>query len=174
MIRKIKTHSVLSNFVEDTCSENGICVTFDEGIAPDSYVIIKVDKYYNSLKVAKRPASIDCLIVRECVRSGFGLTLVELKNIGCSRGFDANNVKEKFETTLYDFIKKKFRDPLDIQYSEIKLFFVSKQEIYKRDMGLKMEFLINTRFKFNGCTLMINPIMPDPTIKKCYFKKTGC
>jgi hypothetical protein len=57
---------------------------------------------------------------------------------------------------------------LDINYSEIKLFFVSRQEIHRRDLGLKMEVLINTRFKFNDRTLMIIPKMPTPTIKNCY------
>lgn len=169
MINRIKRHPTLSNHLEETCCENGICVTFDEGILPNSYVIIKVDKFYNGLKLGKKtPASIDCLIVRKCKQSGYGLTLVELKNIASGKGFDIANMKEKFETTLYDFIKNRFKNPLDIDYSEIKLFFVSRQEIHKRDTGLKMEVLINTRFKFNNRNLMIQPKMPSPTIRNCY------
>lgn len=168
MINSIKNHAELSNYIEDTCCENGICVSFDEGIHPDSYAIIKVDNYYNSLNIEHRPASIDCLIIRECQENGYGMTLVELKNIETGKGFDVKNMKEKFSTTLYDFIKNKFRNPLDVQYSDIKLYFVSNQEIYKRDLGLKMEVLINTRFKYNERTLMIIPRMPNPAIKKCY------
>lgn len=168
MIKKIKTHKVLSIFVEDTCCENEVCVTFEDGILPTSYAIIKVDKFYNSLKIEKRPASVDCLIVRECVKQGYGLTLVELKKIDNSRGFESKNIIEKFETTLFDFIKVKFKKPLDTLYSDVKLFFVTNNELYKRDLGLKMEVLINVRFKFNDKTLMIIPRMPNPTIKKCY------
>jgi len=167
MIKRIKSHPVLSKFIEDTCCENGICVTFANNISPSSYAIIKVDKYYNS-KVTKPPASIDCLIVRACIKIGYGLTLVELKNIGQGSGFTIENMREKFETTLFDFIKKRFKKPLDIDYSDVKLYFVSKQELYRRDLGLKMEVLINTRFKFNNRTLMIIPLMPTPTIKNCY------
>ena len=168
MISKIKEHAELSNYVEDTCCENGICVSFDQGVESDSYAIIKVDNYYNSFNIEHRPTSIDCLIIRECEDKGYGLTLVELKKIDTGKGFEVKNMREKFSTTLYDFIKNKFKDPLDIEYSDIKLFFVSNQEIYKRDLGLKMEVLINVRFKFNERTLMIIPKMPTPTIKKCY------
>ena len=168
MINRIKNHKILSKYVEDTCCENEICVTFDAGILPSSYAIIKVDKFYNELKLGKNtPASIDCLIIRECIKTGYGLTL-ELKNIGSGKGFEIDNMIEKFETTLYDFIKKRFKNPLDIHYSEIRLYFVSKQEIYKRDLGLKMEVLINIKFRYNDRVLMIRPEMPTPTIKNCY------
>lgn len=169
MINKIKAHKVLSEYVEDTCCENEICVTFDKDVLPQSYAIIKVDNYYNSLKLGKNtPASIDCLIVRECIKTGFGLTLVELKKIETGKGFQIENMKQKFETTLYDFIKTRFKTLLDINYNEVNIYFVSKQEIYKRDLGLKMEVLMNLRFKFNNRTLMITPKMPNPSIKKCY------
>lgn len=168
MINKLKTNLSLSKYVEDTCCENEICVSFDEGIYPNTYAIIKVDKYYNDLKLRKTPASIDCLIVRECIKTGYGLTLVELKNIESGKGFNVDNMKEKFETALYDFIKKRFKALLDIDYSQIRLFFVSKQEIYKRDLGLKMEVLINIKFNYNDRVLMIRPEMPTPTINNCY------
>ena len=168
MINKIRAHEVLSKYTEDSCCENGVCVTFDNKVSGESYVIVKVDKYYNSLNVAIRPASVDCLIVRECVNAGHGLTLVELKKIENSKGFTSVNIKEKFQTTLFDFVKTKFSNPLDTDYAEIKLFFVSNKEIYKRDLGLRMEVLMNVRFKFNGKNLMIEPKMPNPAIKNCY------
>ncbi|MCM4161287.1 hypothetical protein FHG64_06435 [Antarcticibacterium flavum] len=168
MINKIEKHEVLSSFIEETCSENGVCVSFDDSISEDSYVIIKVDKFYNSLNIEFRPPSVDCLIVRECINRGHGLTLVELKKANSSKDFDMKNIEQKFETTLSDFISDKFADPLLINYNDVKLFFVSNKEIYKRDLGLKMEALINIRFKFNDKTLMIRPLMPTPTIKNCY------
>lgn len=168
IIEKIKTHEILSQYVEDTCCENGICVTFDDQISSDSYVIIKVDKFYNSLNIEHRPASLDCLIIRKCIEKGYGMTLVELKNVHNTDGFTIENMKEKFQTTLFDFIKIKFKELLDIDYSDIQLFFVSKNEIYKRDLSLKMEVLMNIRFKFNDKNLMIKPKMPNPTIKNCY------
>lgn len=168
MIESINSHDILNVFVENTCCENGVCVSFEDEIDPNSYVIIKVDKFYNSLNIEKRPASIDCLIIKKCVNSGYGLILVELKDIHNSKGFDLDNLKSKFSTTLNHFIKSEFSNVLDIDYKEVKLFFVSKQEIYKRDLALKMEVLMNVKFKFNDKQLMIIPRMPNPTIKKCY------
>lgn len=168
MIQKIKEHAVLSKFIDDTCCEEGICVSFEENISPDSYVIIKVDKYYNSLNIKNRPASVDCLIIRKCLKNGYGLTLVELKKTSTAKGFDKLNIKEKFETTLFDFIRDKFNEPLNIEFKDVKLYFVSKIKFYKRDNGLKMDFLMNIRFKFNNRKLMIHPKMPNPTIKNCY------
>jgi len=169
MINRIKTHPVLSKFIEPTCCENGVCVSFSEDLSNDDYVIIKVDKYYNSLNILARPASPDCLIIRKCVRNGYGLAIVELKNISNSHGFEVNNLKEKFETCIYDFVGNKFKNPLDdIEYKDIKLFFVSNIELYKRDLGLKMETLMNFRIKYQGKSIMINPKMPSPTISNCY------
>lgn len=167
MITRLKNHSVLKHFIEDTCCENNICVSIDETISEDMYAIIKVDNYYNSLNLGDTPPSVDCLIIRKCLNGGYGLTLVELKNINRTR-FDKNNMSGKFNTTLEDFIKVKFREVLDIDYKDVKLYFVSKQELYKRDATLKLEVLMGIRFKFNGKTLMIQPKMPTPTILNCY------
>lgn len=169
MIDRIKTHGILSKYTVDNCCENEVCVTFDKGIKSDSYVILKVDNFYNSLNIATRPASIDCLVIRRCEKSGYGITLIELKKTEKSKTISIENIKEKFETTLYDFIKNRFKNPLDINYLEVKLFFVCNKEIYRRDLGLKMEALINVRFKFNNMSLMINLKMPNPVIKKCYM-----
>ena len=51
MINNIIAHDTLSQYVEDTCCENGVCVSFEDDINPNSYVIIKVDQFYNSLNI---------------------------------------------------------------------------------------------------------------------------
>ena len=167
LITRIKGDAILSKFLSETCCENGICVTFDESVLPDSYVIIRVDQFYNSFNVKERPASVDCLIIRKCQNTGYGLTLVELKKISTTN-FELSNIKEKFDTTLFNFIKQRFSDLLDINYKEVKLYYVSQREIYKRDLGLKMEVLINFRFRFDEKNLMIKAFMPNPTLKNCY------
>lgn len=120
------------------------------------------------MKIENRPASIDCFIIRKCINSGYGLTLVELKSVKNSRGFELSNISEKFNTAINDFMKNKFKEVLDIEYKTIKLYFVSNIEIYKRDLGLKLELLINLKFRINGKTYMIEPRMPHPTITNCY------
>lgn len=168
MIDRVKKSTRLQPYVVEECSENGVCVTFSEDIHRDDYVIIKVDGYYNSLNIEKRPASPDCLIIRRCQNGGYGLTLVELKDVSTSSSFTVENMREKFNTCFNDFIKKEFRELLDVDYKDVKIFFVSNIELYKRDMGLKLEVLINIKFKFNEKNYMIYPQMPSPTIKSCY------
>lgn len=168
MLSKIKENQELSKFIVEKCCENEVCVTIDKSISNNDYIIIKVDDFYNSLNLGNNtPPSPDCLIFRKCVDSGFGLTIVELKNITTNKHFDLENLVQKFETCLNDFIKIKFKEYFDIEYVDVKLFFVSHIEIYKRDLGLKMETLINKTFKFNGRKYLINPKMPHPTITPC-------
>lgn len=168
MIRRILNHDILSNFVEQTCCENGVCVNFADDVDQNDVVIIKVDNYYNSLNLNDTPPSIDCLIIRRCIGGGYGLTLIELKNITSGQSFDLENLKGKFHTTIYDFIKGRFREILDVHYNEVKLYFVTNIDVYKRDIGLKMELLMNVKYDFNGKKYMVRPEMPNPAIKNCY------
>ena len=168
MISKIKAHEKLQAFLVSECCENNVSVIFDPNVSSAGYVIIKVDDFYNSLGLEKTPPSLDCMIIRKCLVSGFGLTLVELKEISSAGSFKIDNLKAKFETCLDDFIQKRFKDLLDKDYKSIKLYFVSNIEIYKRDIGLKLEVLINIRFDYQGRKLMIEPRMPHPTITNCH------
>lgn len=167
LISKIKSDTRLQKFLCETCSENNIEATFDEGISANDFVVVKVDNYYNSL-LEKSPPSPDCLIVLKCENSGYSLTIIELKSISSSKGFTIDNMIKKFETCIHDFIETRFEDLLYVDYKNIKLFFISNIELYQRDIGLKMELLINTRFKYKNKTLMIKPYKPIPIIKKCY------
>ena len=168
LIENIKSHEILNQFLVKECCENNISVTFHEDVARESYIIIKVDDYYNSLGIEKRPPSLDCLIIRRCVGTGFGLTLVELKDIHTGQSFDFANMKAKFETCLDDFMQKRFKDLLFKDYKDIRLYFVSNIEIYKRDIGLKLETLMNIKFNYGEKKLMIQPRMPHPTITNCH------
>lgn len=168
MIENIRADEVLQNYLADECCENDVCVTFHEDISRENYIIIKVDDYYNSLNIEQRPPSLDCLIIRKCLSTGYGLTLVELKNIKSSDGFTVENMKAKFEICLSDFMQKRFKILLDKDYKHIELFFVSNIEIYKRDLGLKLEALSSVKFKYRSKTLMIKPKMPHPTITSCH------
>lgn len=169
IIEKIKSHETLKNFLVEECCENDVSVTFHPDVQLDSYVIIKLDDFYNSLKLGKNtPPSLDCLIIRRCLDSGFGITLVELKDISSSKGFTFENLKGKFETCLEDFMQNRFKDLLDKDYKSVKLYFVTNIEIYKRDLGLKLDTLINLRFNFRGKKVMIEPRMPHPTITNCH------
>ena len=170
MINKVRNHPVLSMFIEETCCENGIYATVDSTIDINDYVIIKVDKYYNSLRVKTRPSSVDCMILQRCKQKGVGLSLIELKAVHTLKNLTVQDIAKKFENTLMDFIKTRFRNPLDVDYHKVRLYFVTKKELNRRDLGLKMEALMSIRVDFNGKKLMIRPEMPNPTIRNCYCK----
>jgi hypothetical protein len=167
MIAKIKQHPELSKLLRAECCENEVCVSISSDVDPESVVILKVDDFYNAQNIEFRPKSIDCLIFRSCKDGGYGIVLVELKNISSMGHYQVGDILGKFETTLFDFIEKRFKRELLHDFKEIKLYFVSNIEIYRRDMGLKMEAMMNMRIKFQGRRLMISPMMPTPTIKNC-------
>lgn len=170
MINKIKSIEALSGFIIDSCCENEIEVTLHKDISKEAYVIIKVDDYYNSLNLVDTPPSVDCAIIRECITEGYGLSLVELKNVKSAKNLSFKKIRSKFENTLNDFIKSRFKDPLDIEYINVELFFVSLLQHNKRDMGLSFETYINKSINFNGKKRLIRPYLPVPTIKNCYSK----
>ena len=53
IIEKIKAHETLKDFLINECCQNDVSVTFHPEISEDSYIIIKVDDFYNSLKLGK-------------------------------------------------------------------------------------------------------------------------
>lgn len=168
MLDRIKVHPELKDLIEETCCENEVCVEIDDSLRKEDYIILKVDKYYNGLNLEKTPASPDCLIVQRCEHQGFSITIVELKSIYSSRAFTVDNLSEKFRTCLEDFMSKRFKAIFKKEYIRIELYFVSHVELYKRDLSLKMEALMNEKFNFEGRRLSIIPKMPVPVIRKCY------
>ena len=168
MIERIVQDPQLSLLVCDECAENEVSVTFDGTIDRSDYVILKVDDYYNSLNIEKRPPAPDCLIVLKCREKGHALAVVELKNIHTGSSLPLDNLIAKFETCFDDFISNQFKAILDQDYQRIQLIFVSNIELYKRDIGLKVKALMDYRLQFRGKRYAITPYMPTPNIKACY------
>jgi hypothetical protein len=167
LFERIKNDTILAQFIKDKCEDEGICVDIDVRISEDKVLIIKVDDYYNSLNIEKRPPSPDCFILVQCETNlnKFCLTIVELKDTG---RFDFDNVEGKFLTCFNQFISIEFKDYFNRDYVKIQLLLVSQTEIYKRDLGLKMKALMNKKIVFRDKKYMITPKMPTPAIKPCY------
>jgi hypothetical protein len=92
MIERIVQDPLLSLLVCDECAENEVSVTFDGAIDRSDYVILKVDDFYNSLNIEKRPPAPDCLIVLKCKEKGHALAVVELKNIHTGSSLPLDNL----------------------------------------------------------------------------------
>ena len=165
LFRKIKEDAVLAKIICERCEDEGIGVEIDTRIASDDVLILKVDDFYNSLKLEKTPPSPDCFIIFRCQNGGYGLSVVELKN---TKEFELSNLIGKFETCFRDFMEIRFKNFFFRDYNRIDLYFVSKNEIYRRDEGLRMKFLMNKKFEFRNKTYTIKARMPTPAVKPCY------
>jgi hypothetical protein len=167
-----------------TCEENEVCIEFSEHLPEDKYIILKIDAYYNSLRMHNPPPSIDCLIIVQCdTNPCYDFYLVELKNIKSTKGFDINNIKDKFTTVVEDFLKTRFAHIfLNPEYciNEFKLYFVSDacrfkklshftDEQYRKKLLLTKykQFSLLKPFKFKNKKAFIESLLPNPLIKEC-------
>ena len=164
LFQKIKNDHILSKIICQTCEDQGIGVEIDPRIPSEDILILKVDDFYNSLNI-KRPPSPDCFIIFRCQNSGYGLAIVELKD---TKEFELSNLVGKFETCFRDFMEARFKNFFFRDYKRIDLYFVSKNEVFRRDEGLKMKFLMNKKFEFRNKIYTIKPRMPTPAVKPCY------
>lgn len=167
LLERIRADEALSKFIIPECCENNISVSISEEIQDANLLILKIDDYYNSLNLERCPAAIDCLIIQKCEDNSYSLTLVELKNITSAKGFTSENMKEKFDTCLNDFMAKRFKNYFNRDYKSLRLYFLSNIEIYRRTLGLKLEILIQYSFNWRGRKFMIDPRMPVLEVKKC-------
>lgn len=168
--RRIQEDDNLSKILAEKCCEHEVCAEIDERIEEGEYVILKVDDYYNSLNIEKRPKSPDCLILQRCSSiNQYKMTIVELKDSKDTAY--VTEAGEKIKTCIDDFISTRFKELLDRDYQDVKIYLVSRIELYRRKErmhSLKMEALMNKRYEFRSKTYMIQPFMPNPTIKPCY------
>ena len=175
MINKIKYKKELEPFITDACEENKIFVSMAGDIPPNNYLVIKVDKYYNSLKLSHTPSSVDCLILLKCFDNDFVIYLIELKNIKSPKGFKVDNIFSKFETTIKNFMSKRFKDIfLNKRYTikDLHLFFVTnpyrKSEKFRRKESTRMDFLLSIKpFRFRGKKYQLEHKLPSPMIRNC-------
>lgn len=177
LIELLKGDAILSKFVCNSCSENGVSISLCSGVSSDSFVIIRVDSYYN-LIVQRPDKSPDCLIVQRCADGSYRLFIVELRRIANQNGFTVEGLVEKFETCLDDFLSNRFGSLFhnqNFRIKQIKLYFISdpygfknnpERQLYLR--GHKLDMLMAQRIpKYFGLHMYIEPHLPSPVINPC-------
>lgn len=175
MINQIKYDKPLKAFICYECEENRYAVEMAEDIGSDDFVVIKVDNYYNSLKLKKTPPSIDCLLPLKCCENVFIIYLIELRNVKSPEGFETRNIYDKFKTTIENFMGRRFRNIfLNERYviRSLQLYFVTaaygKTGGNWRKEGTKLDVLRSMKpFKFRGKRYQIKHKLPNPLIGKC-------
>ncbi len=188
MLNLIRSRDPLTPHLVSEISDEGIEVSIDSQLSTDDYVAIKVDNYYASLHQQNTPKSIDFIVVVDGSCSSYALYLLELKNVNCPRHLNLADIKEKFSTTINDFLGSRFSDIFEndrFKYKLIKLYLISdaykaadhfpnhqtylefRKKIAKQD-SLKVELSLGDKlYKFRGRILKIEyDIPPNPVIKK--------
>jgi hypothetical protein len=178
MINQIKYSKSLKPFITNKCEENEIFVSMAKDIPGTSFLVIKVDRYYNSLKIGhlhKTPPSVDCLVLLKCRDNTFIIYLVELKKVKSPAGFSVDNIYNKFKTTIENFMGSRFNNIfLNERYivRRLQLYFVTsaygeKRKSWRKE-GTKLDVLRSLKpFKFRGKRYQIVHKLPNPLIKNC-------
>lgn len=186
MIDAIEQNLQLHGISRRACAENNVEVAIcsallvGDDLDDSSIKILKVDDYYNALKIAKRPASVDCLVVVRCASGSFELTLVELRDVSSTKGVRPTEIMKKFEATFLRFMAEDFGaifgNPA-YSISRIRAWLVTdplrasgwSDEQYRRKVqGTVLDAFQSARpFEFRNHAVMIKPVRPVPKPEIC-------
>ncbi len=179
MFDEIMQDNELLALLRNQCGEEGISAEFDQQIKEDSYIILKLDAYYNSLKMKHTPPSADCLIIVKCdLNQGYNFYLIELRNTNSPDGFKIEKIKNKFQTVIEDFLTNRFGNIFlnnSYKINNLYLFFISdpynkrrknitdeEYDIFLNTRGLKLKALhLIKPFKFREKIAHIKTPLPD-------------
>ena len=185
MFDEIYNDPLLFNLIRELCDENDICVEVSDQISNDDYLVLKIDQYYSSRNMHNPPPSVDCLIIVKCDENEcFDIYLVELKNIKSTKGFEVKNIKEKFQTTIDDFMSERFSHIFlneDYCINILRMYFVSdacrikknnpnitEDQYRKKILNTKLDMLQSIKpVRFRNRIAHINPILPNPLVMPC-------
>ncbi|MCU0425829.1 MAG: hypothetical protein MUF71_09415 [Candidatus Kapabacteria bacterium] len=155
-IENIRRDAELAPFICEECYEKGVGVELHPSLTNETAVIVKIDSYYASLKLADTVPSADCLIFQDAENQRFCLFVVELKSQNYSAGLSIEQLRDKFETSLNDFVAKRFKSHFVInpaKYKKIRCYLRSKINpgYTQKARSLSLEALINKPIIFR-CT----------------------
>lgn len=177
MFDAILNNPELFGIRRETCEENDICIEFDSQLQESDYIILKIDAYYHSKDIHNPPPSIDCLIIVKCKENkGFDFYLVELRGTKNTQGFKVDNIRNKFKTTVEDFLKNKFASIFlaDYRLNSLKVYFVSEilsrldDETYRKKIErTRLKSLKDFKLEFKNKVAFISPELPNPLINPC-------
>ena len=180
MINAIKSDPQLVPFIKQKseCCYDGKPKQpyIDEAIDDDSVVALTPDRYYNRVHPDDTPPSIDHLVTLACNDEGFAHFLIEDKNVKSAKGIDVKNIYRKFETTLEDFMAKRFGQIfLDHAYPIrfIELYLVTnpllkkpREKESRTGDSTRLELLLMMPpFKFRGIVARIKHSYPEVLVK---------
>lgn len=156
LIATIKSDPALKDFLSSKCVEKGVKLQ----IKTLEYITIKLDKYYESLRLDQPPASPDCLTILKCEAGGYKILITELKS------GDIDDVTPKFKTALEDFVGKRFKSifmPSTVLAMDIQLICVQNRK--SRKASVRAKFL--KPIKFGDTKLLMLQKLSPLIIEDC-------
>lgn len=191
MIQQITEERRLKDYIAWEIEDAGIEVGVSPDLSRNEYVGIKVDDFYNGLKLmGETPKSVDYIVAVDCSCNDYILYVLELKNVKSPSGYQSKDIMEKFENTIYGFMSEEFKEIFlndRYKYRDVQLYLVTtaykaaiKYDTYEeyekimRRIG-KMDSLIydvafsQKPLRFRNKILYIKrEIPPNPIIVKKY------
>ena len=141
MIKTICNTKALKDFLYWDFEDAGVRIDVDQKLEKDEYVGIKVDDYYHRKNAVKPiPKAVDFLISVDCSSDAYVLYIIELKGNKKRDSFTAEDIQEKFETTIEAFMKREYADIYcndRYRYKDVLLYLVSTRFLERaRKLGI--------------------------------------
>ena len=177
MINAIQKKKEINKYLCHSFSDSGINVDVDSKLTTAEYIGVKVDDYYNAILPMIAPKSVDFIITVDCSCNSYVLYILEFKNLKKPKSLHINEIHEKFDTTVNDFIKSRFKDIFlndRFKYKKVLLYLVSDiyNEVGKTSHHVRDSLKVDTNlaaklYKIKGIITSIQyDIPPNPLIKK--------
>jgi hypothetical protein len=170
LLNDLRADASLAPYIHQTCCENDVCVDFDPSLSQENYLVIKVDDYYNGLRLANTPKSTDCLIIQRCMAGHFHVFVVELKNVKRRNELDPDAIRGKFHTCLLDFMSNRFRkhfykEDYDLK---IRLYLIAGRVKDEYTVNFELDFLLSIfAIPFGNKHHLIKGEKPNFLIRPC-------
>lgn len=192
MIKQIENERRLEGYTTRRIEDAGLKVAVDPLLEAEEYIGIKVDDYYNGLKLmGETPKAVDYVISVDCSCDDYILYILELKNVKSPAAYQTKDIVEKFENTIKRFMSEdfkhiflndryKYRDiclylvtsayRAAMQYGSYETYIKIMERIGKKDSLVNDMLFTMKPFRFRNKILTINiEIPPNPII----MKRTG-
>ncbi|ELK8484555.1 hypothetical protein RV034_000687 [Vibrio parahaemolyticus] len=169
------------NKIEENSASVDIDVEYFSGdeIDLEKMLNLAVDDYYKALKLGNTPKAIDNLVLINRGNNKFSIYLIELKDVNKLRRLCVDDIKEKYQTTINDFMINRYGESFNndaYKLIDFNIWLVCNKfrfldsDISSEDYEKKIEntfierLLMIKPFKYKNKLSQITPMYPRAQI----------